>query len=76
MLEPAGWGDLEELLRWADEVRTLGVRANADTAEDAAKARKFGAEGVGLCRTEQMFVKGGRLDLMRRTILAERGSEE
>ena len=76
VLEPADWGDLEELLRWADEVRTLGVRANADTAEDAAKARKFGAEGVGLCRTERMFVKGGRLDLMRRTILAERGSEE
>lgn len=76
LLEPAGWGDLEELLHWADEARTLGVRANADTAEDAARARKFGAEGVGLCRTERMFVKGGRLDLMRRMILSERGSEE
>ena len=46
MLEPAGWEDLGELLRWADEARTLGVRANCDTSGEAARARKFGAGGV------------------------------
>ena len=76
VLEPAGPEELEELLRWADEARTLGVRANADTSEDAARARKLGAGGVGLCRTERMFMKGGRLEAVRRMILAERGSEE
>ena len=43
------------MLGWADELRALGVRANADTPEDAQKAREFGAEGIGLCRTEHMF---------------------
>ncbi|CAA9444684.1 MAG: Pyruvate,phosphate dikinase [uncultured Rubrobacteraceae bacterium] len=76
VLGPATGEDLEELLSWADGVRTLFVRANADTAEDAARARKFGAEGVGLCRTERMFMKGGCLGAVRRMILAERGSEE
>ena len=76
VLQPTGWEDLEELLRWADEARTLGVRANADTAEEAKKARSFGAGGVGLCRTERMFTKGGRLGVVRRMILAEGGSEE
>ena len=48
-------GDFAELMGWADEARTLKVRTNADTPKDAAKAREFGAEGIGLCRTEHMF---------------------
>jgi pyruvate, orthophosphate dikinase len=64
----------ETVLRWADEVRTLGVRANADTPEDAAKAREFGAEGIGLCRTEHMFMAADRQPKMRAMIMAE--SEE
>ena len=58
------------LLGWADEIRRLRVRANADTPEDAAKAREFGAEGIGLCRTEHMFMAEGRLPLVRAMILA------
>jgi pyruvate, orthophosphate dikinase len=61
----------ETVLRWADEVRTLGVRANADTPEDAAKAREFGAEGIGLCRTEHMFMAADRQPKMRAMIMAE-----
>ena len=62
--------DFETLLAWADDVRSLRVRANADTPEDAAKAREFGAEGIGLCRTEHMFMAEGRLPVVRRMILA------
>ncbi|MBP1700482.1 MAG: pyruvate, phosphate dikinase [Deltaproteobacteria bacterium] len=62
------------LLKWADEIRTLGVRANADTPEDATKARQLGAEGIGLCRTERMFNAVDRLPLVREMILA--GSKE
>jgi pyruvate,orthophosphate dikinase len=69
--EPAASEDLEEILRWADGMRTLGVRANADTPEDAGRARGFGAVGIGLCRTEHMFMEAGRLEKMRRAILAE-----
>jgi len=58
------------LLGWADDVRRLRVRANADTPEDAAKAREFGAEGIGLCRTEHMFMAEERLPLVRAMILA------
>ena len=64
----------ETLLGWADEVRRLRVRANADTPEDAAKAREFGAEGIGLCRTEHMFMAEGRLAAVQTMILAS--SEE
>ena len=46
----------QTVLEWSDELRTLGVRANADTPEDAERARRFGAEGIGLCRTEHMFL--------------------
>ncbi len=53
--------DLLTLLKWADEIRTLGVRANADTSEGAVKARQLGAEGIGLCRTERMFNAADRL---------------
>jgi pyruvate,orthophosphate dikinase len=59
-----------ELLGWADEVRTLKVRANADTPRDARIARNFGAEGIGLCRTEHMFFEGERINAMREMIVA------
>src|SRR5215216_6216732 len=61
----------ERVLEWSDEVRRLGVRANADTPEDARRARELGAEGVGLCRTEHMFMEGERLQIMREMILSE-----
>src|SRR5690606_27108893 len=60
---------VETLLRWADEVRTLGVRANADLPKEARHALANGAEGIGLCRTEHMFM-GDRLPLIRHVILA------
>jgi pyruvate,orthophosphate dikinase len=66
--------EFETVLGWADELRTLGVRANADTPEDAAKAREFGAAGIGLCRTEHMFMAADRQPKMRAMIMAE--SEE
>ncbi len=63
--------DFETLLGWADEYRRLRVRANADTPEDAARAREFGAEGIGLCRTEHMFFGEERLPVVQEMILAE-----
>jgi pyruvate,orthophosphate dikinase len=60
----------ERLMSWADEVRTLRVRANADTPHDARVARAFGAEGIGLCRTEHMFFEGDRITAMREMIVA------
>jgi pyruvate, orthophosphate dikinase len=66
--------NFETLLGWADAARRLRVRANADTPEDAAKAREFGAEGIGLCRTEHMFMAEGRLEVVQAMILAS--SEE
>ena len=62
--------DFAAILEWADGMRRLRVRTNADTPEDAAKAREFGAEGIGLCRTEHMFADADRLGLMREMILA------
>ncbi len=62
--------DLETVLGWGDEHRRLQVRANADTPADAAKAREFGAEGIGLCRTEHMFMADDRLPVVREMILA------
>src|SRR5204862_1344477 len=67
--------DFGAVLEWADELRRLRVRANADTPEDAAKAREFGAEGIGLCRTEHMFMAEDRLPLVRDMIMA-RDEEE
>jgi pyruvate,orthophosphate dikinase len=69
--------ELERILAWADEIRgtRLAVRANADNGPDAANARRLGAEGIGLCRTEHMFLGDDRLPIVRRMILAE-GSEE
>ena len=66
--------DFSAVLEWADGLRRLKVRTNADTPEDAAKAREFGAEGIGLCRTEHMFADAERLHLVREMILA--GDEE
>lgn len=57
-------------MKWADEIRVLRVRTNADTPKDAENAVKFGAEGIGLCRTEHMFFKGERIFRMREMILA------
>jgi pyruvate, orthophosphate dikinase len=62
--------DFETVLAWADDVRRLKVRANADNAEDSAKAREFGAQGIGLCRTEHMFFGEERLPVMQEMILA------
>ncbi len=76
VLGAAAGGDLEELLAWADGERKLRVRANADTPEDARRAREFGAEGIGLCRTERTFMKGGLLGAVRRVILEGGGGED
>jgi len=65
------YGYFSTFLSWADEVRRLGVRANADTPTDARIARLFGAEGIGLCRTEHMFFEGDRIDAVREMIVAE-----
>jgi pyruvate, orthophosphate dikinase len=67
--------DLDTVLGWADGLRRLKVRANADTPDDAAKAREFGAEGIGLCRTEHMFMADDRLPIVREMILAS-GEDE
>ncbi|HEY2650455.1 MAG TPA: pyruvate, phosphate dikinase [Solirubrobacteraceae bacterium] len=61
----------ETVLRWADELRQVGVRANADTPEDARRAHRFGAEGIGLCRTEHMFMAADRQPKMRAMIMAD-----
>ena len=71
LVEPEIDEDFETILRWADRVRALGVRANVDTPEDARRAREFGAEGIGLCRTEHMFMEEGRLRIVREMILSE-----
>ena len=63
-------GNFNRLLSWADRLRHLRVRCNADTPADAHRARDFGAEGIGLCRTEHMFFEGGRLEAMREMIVA------
>ena len=71
MLEPVLAGEFATIMKWADELRTLKVRANADTPADARAAIKFGAEGIGLCRTEHMFFDEDRIRAMREMILAE-----
>ncbi len=67
--------DFQRLVKWADEVRTMGVRANADNFDDATKARELGAEGIGLCRTEHMFMAQDRLPAVREMILADNSEE-
>ena len=70
-LTPAGFDEnVNTVLGWADEVRRLKVRTNADTPEDARQAREFGAEGIGLCRTEHMFMQQDRLPHVRNMIMA------
>jgi pyruvate, orthophosphate dikinase len=70
--KPEVTGDFAKLLEWADEFRRMNVRANAETVHDARMAKDFGAEGIGLCRTEHMFFEGDRLVAMREMILADK----
>ncbi len=70
MVEPAMSDDFATLMAWADEARTLGVRANAETPLDAETAKKFGADGIGLCRTEHMFFDPERIGAVRQMIMA------
>jgi pyruvate,orthophosphate dikinase len=71
MLQPELSAEFATIMEWADKARRLGVRANADTPTDARVARKFGAEGIGLCRTEHMFFEGDRIVAVREMILAD-----
>ncbi len=71
MIQPELSGDFGRLMAWADKARRMTVRTNADTPQDARSARSFGAEGIGLCRTEHMFFEGDRIQVMRDMILAE-----
>ena len=75
MLDPVLSPEFRRLLEWADQVRTLGVRANADTPEDALKSREFGAAGIGLTRTEHMFMAQERLPIVQEMILAAGAAE-
>src|ERR1700727_1597951 len=75
MIEPAMSGDFGTLMQWADDCRRMKVRTNADTPADAATARKFGAEGIGLCRTEHMFFDADRIIVVRQMILADTEAE-
>ncbi len=69
--QPKLSGDFDQVMKWADKYRRLRVRTNADTPEDSQRARDFGAEGIGLCRTEHMFFEDDRIMAMREMILAE-----
>src|SRR4051812_30346215 len=71
MIEPEMSGEFGTLMSWADSVRKLGVRVNGDTPDDARTAIKFGAEGIGLCRTEHMFFEETRIRTVREMILSE-----
>ena len=71
LVEPALGGAFASLMDWADAARDIGIRANADTPEDAAMAQRFGVDGIGLCRTEHMFFDPARLTVMREMIFAE-----
>ena len=75
LVQPELTGDLDTILEWADEFRTLGVRANADNPADAQLSREFGAQGIGLCRTEHMFL-GDRKQIVADMILAEKDGED
>lgn len=70
-IQPQLSGDFETVMGWADKIRRMGVRANAETPEDARVARQFGAEGIGLCRTEHMFFDPARIQKVREMIFAE-----
>jgi pyruvate,orthophosphate dikinase len=75
MVEPEMSEDMNTVLRWADQFRRLGVRTNADTPSDAAAALRFGAEGIGLCRTERMFNAADRIGIFQQMILADSPEE-
>jgi pyruvate,orthophosphate dikinase len=75
-VEPEFGPEMKRVLEWADEVRTIGVRANADTPDDAAQSREMGAQGIGLCRTERMFNAADRLPIVRDMILAGTPEEQ
>ncbi len=75
LVQPELSGNFKTLMEWVDEARSLKVRTNADTPEDAKTAREFGAEGIGLCRTEHMFFGEERLPVVRRMILADNKEE-
>ncbi len=75
LVEPEMSHEFETVLAWADELRSLGVRANADNAEDARKAREFGAEGIGLCRSEHIFLGTENQAVMQAMIMAETDEE-
>ena len=70
-IQPELSGDFTALMGWADAIRRLKVRANAETRTDVETARRFGAEGIGLSRTEHMFFEADRIGAMRRVIMAE-----
>jgi len=70
-IEPELSGDFAQLMEWVDDIRTMGVRTNAETPHDAKMARSFGAEGIGLCRTEHMFFDSARINYVREMILAD-----
>jgi pyruvate, orthophosphate dikinase len=71
VIDPELSGDFEKLMEWADKYRTILVKTNADTPHDAEVAKKFGAEGIGLCRTEHMFFEGDRIKAVREMILSD-----
>jgi len=74
-IEPELSGEFSEFMKWADEIRQLKVRTNADTPQDAKKALKFGAEGIGLCRTEHMFFAEDRIPIVQEMIMADSTEE-
>ena len=74
-IEPELTGEFGQFMKWADQIRGLNVRTNADTPKDAAQAIKFGAEGIGLCRTEHMFFAEDRLPIVQEMILAKTSTE-
>ncbi|SHE64591.1 pyruvate phosphate dikinase [Seinonella peptonophila] len=75
LIDPELTNEFQTLLKWADQVRRLEVRANADNPEDAAKAREYGAGGIGLCRTEHMFMSTERVPIVQKMILSETQEE-
>lgn len=75
LIDPEFSKEFEKLLGWADEIRKMGVWTNADTPKDAEQALEFGAEGIGLCRTEHMFFEPGRLEVVHEMIIAEKDEQ-
>jgi len=71
LIEPSLSGDFGKIMNWSDSFRKLNIRTNADTPKDAKVAIEFGAEGIGLCRTEHMFFESDRIKAMREMILSD-----